>query len=109
MLPRWVRGVLVVLAIMAGCWQSAHAQDAEGQVPTIANTASVLIMQVDDDARGFIFVSKTGLTAPVSYAACGESPSCQALLAAMLKANHATIVDISSGCKAPTVFQGAKF
>ena len=103
---KFIRGAMIVLALAVGSIQCAHAAD---DMPTVDNTAGVLILQVDDNILGFVFISKTGMSAPVNYRACAQSAPCKTVLGAMLKVNRATIVTMPSGCKEPTTFLPTKY
>ena len=93
---KFIRGALVVLALTVGAIQCAHSAD---QLPTVDNTANMLVLLLEDSVEGYVFVSKTGQTLAISDVECGKSTKCEALVLALMKAQNFTVLHIpASDC-----------
>src|SRR5271165_4754929 len=93
---RYIRGSLVVLALTVGAIQCAHSAD---KTPTVDNTSTLLVLQLEERTEGYVFVSKTGQAAPISEAACEKSKRCETLVLALIKTGHFAVLHIpASAC-----------
>lgn len=91
----YIWGAVVAALLVLGFVTAAGADEPDGKL-TAANTAGVLLLGINEEPRGFLFVSKTGQVAYETLEQCAHMPACIKLVDALKKDGRAGVLKLSS-------------
>jgi len=87
----YIWGAVVAALLVLGFVTAAGADEPDGKL-TADNTAGVIAIGINEDPRGFLFVSKTGQVVYETLEQCAEHPACVKLIGDMKAAGRIDIL-----------------